>query len=265
VQKWLDRFDVARAAPRLPLLPVLVNAPPPRSPSGVLTTAVVTLFALIAAAGFWAVADYDSFARHLMAWSGHARSAFDSTGEVPAAAAPAGAVNPPPPAAGAREAASPPTAKAPASPPPAATRTAPAPAPSTRTAAASRPSAAETSARTANAAWPIRIEMAADTVEVQPTETTAHVIVRRRGGIHGDASFTWWTESGTAKPGQDFAAVTPRVEHVEDGSGGVNLSIPVTGMPRTQPKSFYVVIDRTEGGAELGERTLTMVTLQPAE
>ena len=107
--------------------------------------------------------------------------------------------------------------------------------------------------------------MAADTVEVQPAETTAHVIVRRRGNIRGNATFTWWTESGTAKPGQDFAAVTPRVEQIEDGSGGVNLSIPVTGMPRTQPKSFYVVIDHADGGAALGERTLTMVTLQPAE
>jgi serine/threonine protein kinase len=265
VQKWLDRFDLASAAPRLPLLPVLVNAPPPRSPSGVVTTAVVTMLALIAAAGFWAVADYDSFARHLVGWSGQARSAFDITGEVPAAAEPSVAVNPAPPGTGAREAVSKPTAnviqQAPATspaaaPPAAASRAAPvaqtSPSPSPRAAAPT-------------AAGAIRVEMAADTIEVQPAETTAHVIVRRRGNVRGDASFTWWTESGTAKPGQDFAAVTPRVEHIEDGSGGVNLSIPVTGMPRTQPKSFYVVIDRTEGGAALGERTLTMVTLEPAQ
>ena len=29
--------------------------------------------------------------------------------------------------------------------------------------------------------------------------------------------FTWWTESGTAKPGQDFAAVTPRLGRIGDG------------------------------------------------
>ena len=107
--------------------------------------------------------------------------------------------------------------------------------------------------------------MAADTVAIQPADTTAHVIVRRRGNMRGESAFTWWTESGTAKPGQDFAAVAPRVEHIEDGSSGVNLSIPVTGLPRSQPKSFYVVIDHAEGGAGLGERTLTMVTLLPAE
>ena len=287
VQKWLERFDGAGAAPRLPLLPVLVNSPPPRNPSGVLTTAVVALLALFAAAGFWAVADYDSFARHVIGWSGQARSAFDGTGAVPAAIAPPVAVHPAPPAARAGNAVSPPpangtrdasatpaavapTAAVPRVNPPAPSphaAAAPTPAPvQAPAAAANRPSAFESSARPGNnAAGPIRIEMAADTVEVQPAETTAHVIVRRRGNIRGDATFTWWTESGTAKPGQDFAAVTPRVEHIEDGSGGVNLSIPVTGMPRTQPKSFYVVIDRTDRGAALGERTLTMVTLQPAE
>ena len=55
----------------------------------------------------------------------------------------------------------------------------------------------------------------------------------------------------------------PRVEHFEDGSKSVILNIPVSAAPRTQPKSFYVVIDRTDTGAALGERNLTMVTLQP--
>jgi hypothetical protein len=109
----------------------------------------------------------------------------------------------------------------------------------------------------------MRIEMAADTVEVQPGETIVNVVVRRKGNSHGDTSFTWWTESGTAKPGRDFAAAVPRVEHFEDGSRNVILNIPVSATPRAQPKSFYVVIDRTETGAALGERNLTMVTLQP--
>jgi hypothetical protein len=43
----------------------------------------------------------------------------------------------------------------------------------------------------------------------------------------------------------------------------VILNIPVSAAPRSQPKSFYVVIDRTDTGAALGERNLTMVTLQP--
>ena len=300
VQKWLDRFDVEGAAPRLPLLPVLVNAPPPRSPSGWLTTALVTLLALGAAAGFWAVADYESFAHHMIGWSTEARSSLDGTAATPpptsaapAAASPAAtapaattpaattpavtapgaisliapspaispskAVNTAPPATG-RDTTSPPMMAAPA------IRT---PAPARANSSAIRTSGGESAARANNApgasAGAVRLEMAADTVEVPPTETAAHVIVRRRGNTRGEAAFTWWTESGTAKPGQDFAAVTPRRERIEDGSAGVNLSIPVTGLPRAQPKSFYVVIDRADGGAGVGDRTLTMVTLQPAE
>jgi hypothetical protein len=105
--------------------------------------------------------------------------------------------------------------------------------------------------------------MAADTVDVQATDTIARVVVRRRGNSRGDASFTWWTESGTAKPERDFAPVMPRAERIEDGSGSIILNIPVSDRPRTEPKSFYVVIDRTDSGASLGARTLTMVTLQP--
>jgi hypothetical protein len=105
--------------------------------------------------------------------------------------------------------------------------------------------------------------MAADTVDVTAGETAARVVVQRKGNLHDEASFTWWTETGTAKPGQDFAPVTPRVGHIEDGSNSASLSISVSAVPRTQPKSFYVVIDRTDSGPALGARTLTLVTLQP--
>jgi hypothetical protein len=108
--------------------------------------------------------------------------------------------------------------------------------------------------------------MAADTVDVQAGEPTARVTVRRKGSLRGDASFTWWTESGTAKPDRDFAPVVPRVEHIADGKGSVSLSIPLVSTPSDKPRSFYVVIDRTEsGGAALGARNLTMVTIQPPE
>jgi hypothetical protein len=108
--------------------------------------------------------------------------------------------------------------------------------------------------------------MVADTVDVQPDEQAARVTVQRRGTLHGEASFRWWTESGTAKPGRDFTPVIPRVEHIADGSGSISLIIPVVSTPRGKSKSFYVVIDRTEsGGTPLGARTLTMVTMQPPD
>ena len=108
--------------------------------------------------------------------------------------------------------------------------------------------------------------MAADTVDVEPSDQAARVTVRRMGSLHGDASFRWWTESGTAKPDRDFTPVTPSLEHIADGSGGVRLIVPVVSMPRGKSRSFYVVIDQTEsGGAALGPRTVTMVTIQPPD
>jgi serine/threonine protein kinase len=275
VRQWLARFNLAGAAPRLPALPVLVNAPPPRKPNGLLASAAITLLALLAAGGLWAMTDYNSFASHVSAWRGSVLSAFDNGAISPEAPPPALAPPTPavtPPTRNDRESVakpSPPVSRvapapqsAPAA-PAAASVTAPPPAANpSSAAAAARAAASEAAARAANAG-PMRIEMAADTVEVQPGETIVNVVVRRKGNSHGDTSFTWWTESGTAKPGRDFAAAVPRVEHFEDGSRNVILNIPVSATPRAQPKSFYVVIDRTETGAALGERNLTMVTLQP--
>ena len=85
--------------------------------------------------------------------------------------------------------------------------------------------------------------------------------MRRKGNARGETSFNWWTESGTAKPGTDFAPITPRVEQMEDGQLSVTLNIPLSITPRGQPKSFYVVIDEAQGGATLSGRRLTMVTL----
>jgi hypothetical protein len=91
-------------------------------------------------------------------------------------------------------------------------------------------------------------------------------MVRRKGSLHGEVQFTWWTESGTAKPGTDFMAVAPHQEVIEDGKNSVSLFIPVVGdSTRQQPKSFYVVINDPSAGTALGARTLTMVTIPPAE
>ena len=279
VQKWLRRFNLAGAAARLPALPVLVNAPPPRGPLGLLATAAVTLLALLVAGGIWAVTDYESFQSHVAGWRGGVRSALDTAATTTSRASQPAVTPPAPPS---REAipASPQAARVAAATPPPVSRAAPAaPAPraassaapieapppssaSAHTAEPARVAPGEAVARAVNAG-PMRIEMAADTVDIQPGETTANVVVHRKGNLHGETSFTWWTESGTAKPGRDFAAAVPRVEHFEDGSKSVILNIPVSASPRTQPKSFYVVIDRTDTGAALAERNLTMVTLQP--
>jgi len=276
VQKWLVRFKLAGAASRLPALPVLVGTSPPRRRKIAFAAAAGATLALLAVGVYWTAVDYDSLKRQVSAWSGQMRSALDDTpaAGAPAARAPAAAGRAPHSAVNreaprptvartaAPTAAAPTAAKSTAAPPVAgaAAMTGSAPTAGATPAPSTHPSPAE-AARTY--AGPIRVELAADTVDLQPGETIARIVVRRRGNPRGDASFTWWTESGTAKPERDFAPVMPRAERIEDGSGSVILNIPVSDRPRTEPKSFYVVIDRTDSGAALGARTLTMVTLQP--
>jgi Calx-beta domain len=111
-----------------------------------------------------------------------------------------------------------------------------------------------------------RVELAADTIDVPLTDPAARIVVRRRGSLQGAATFTWWTESGTAKPGQDFIAAAPHEEVIEEGKSSVSLFIPVVGdATRRLPKSFYVVINDPGPGVTLGARTLTMVTIPPSQ
>jgi len=289
VGEWLDRFDLAGAARQLPKLPLIVNTPTTPKLNVKRVAAGIFVAALLAAVGFWVVSNYDSLEQQVTAWTSRARSAVEDARTLPAAPGPVAADQAPPPAAAAPPAppvAAPTTQTAPstaagaaptqrANPALSALMAAPIPAPSSTTARASatskpqpamvaRTSAADASARGANAG-PARVELAADTVDVQAPDTTASIEVHRKGNLHGDASFTWWTESGTAKPGQDFSPVMPREGHIENGSASVSLSVPVSGAPRTKPKSFYVVIDRTDSGPALAGRTLTMVTLQPPD
>jgi len=140
---------------------------------------------------------------------------------------------------------------------------APAPAPALP---ASKPRGPATAPASAPRVQRSRIELSAAAVEVPPAESTARVVVRRSGSGQGEASFYWWTESGTAKPGRDFMPVAPRKEFMGAGKGAVNLNIPlVSDTTRQQPKSFYVVIGDPNGGASLGARTVTIVTIPPAQ
>jgi serine/threonine protein kinase len=107
-----------------------------------------------------------------------------------------------------------------------------------------------------------RIELAADSVDVAPTDTVARVLVHRTRALRGDVSFNWWTESGTAKPGRDFSPVKSHVEHIENGKNAADLMIPIVRDPgQRASRSFYVVIDDASDNAALGPRTLTMITI----
>jgi serine/threonine protein kinase len=249
VQEWLHRFGLGAAAPRLPPLSALTSAPPPRKSTGVRAAAIIALLAVLAAGGYLAVTNYASLARLATPAPPVVNRRESPSPIVESAALPRAIPTPPPATAGRSTVAEPPSTPSPGA-----------------AAAPARPSTGATSPRPGNAG-PARIEMAADTVDVEPSEPAARVTVRRRGNLNGDASFVWWTESGTAKPGRDFTPVVPGVEHIADGSGSITLNIPVLSTPHGKSKSFFVVIDRNDasGGAALGARNLTMVTIQPSD
>ncbi|HEX3846148.1 MAG TPA: protein kinase [Steroidobacteraceae bacterium] len=114
--------------------------------------------------------------------------------------------------------------------------------------------------RAANPAY-TKVEMVADTVDTPLDANVAQVTIRRHGSLRGDAAFTLWTESGTAKPGKDFTPIMPHVEQIRDGAGTLTVSIPISNVPRTRPVSFYVVIDQSDAGPPIAGRRLTMITL----
>lgn len=251
LHNWLDRLNLQGAALRLPLLSHLMTGAVQRSNRAWPAAAAALLLALLAAGGYWAATNHGSVATIVAGW--HLPGSSDNTPTHLPSAVPEPAPPPQPPAKSA--------------PPAAANETvAPSPPPAALPAGAAAPFGGEkpASAHAVNLGQ-VRIELAADTVDVLANEKSAHVTVQRRGNLRGAASFTWWTESGTAKPGVDFVPVMPHAQAIDAGSNGVTLDIPISNARRLAPKSFYVVIDQMEGGAALGSRTLTMVTIQPPE
>ncbi len=262
VQEWLRQMDLRGAAKRSAPLTDHLEPPLHKESRSGLATGIAAGVVLLLAGAYWILSHratlphVDSTAQVRVPDTPARPSASPPPARIPAPAsqdAPAAA----PPVAGRRAAAPPvaaPLVAAPlvAAPPVAAPPVAAPPA------AAARP----VSAASAGAS---KVELAADSVEVAASEPSAQVTVHRKGNLRGSTSFTWWTESGTAKPGADFSAAVPQLAYIGDGKSTVSLSIPVSNSRHAQPKSFYVVIDQSEGGAMLGARTLTMVTLLPRE
>jgi hypothetical protein len=269
VSQWLDAFDWSNAAAHLPPLLTLVRVPPRERSAWVVPTLATAAILAALAAVLWASAYFNL---------GN-RTPASAARQPSTAGQPAPAAHPTPQARGAVAQATPaeqgalvqPAVRAavPTFPPAPAATPSSTPPPASATANARTHLAANSrsaGAVDASALPRSRIELAADTIDVPLTDPAARIIVRRRGSLQGDATFTWWTESGTAKPGQDFIAVSTHQEVIEDGKNSVSLFIPVVGdATRQQPKSFYVVINDPGPGVTLGARTLTMVTIPPSQ
>jgi len=267
VEQWLSRLDLSNSAKRLPPLSDLLEAPPDKKPGSRWTMGMAVAAAVLLAAAFWYVSHRGMLPQ------------VESTTSIQEPASPAApAVITPAPtlAPSARDAPAaapagklPPSAATPATPPPGVSAASPAtsapPVIASRAAGAAATPAPPAPAPPPAAPGASKVEFAADTVDVPLGEPSAQVSVHRKGSLRGETSFTWWTESGTAKSGADFSAVVPQTAHIGDGKSSVSLSIPLSNAPHAQSKSFYVVIDHIEGGAALGGRTLTMVTLRPPD
>jgi len=265
VGEWLRQLDPVSAAGHLPALPALLSARQPHQ--GRASRVAVLCAVFVAACIGWAVTHHDALEKAREA----AARALNLSSPPSTLAPPKAAITAAPRA---RASHSSIAAKPPLLPPePAAKLEAPVanrapPAVANRAPPTAQPEAPVTAVpaatSSATVANPIhaRLELAADTVDVAPSEPMAHVVVKRTRSLRGDVTFLWWTESGTAKPGRDFKAVPSQVEHIEDGKKEVNLFIPlITDPGHHDARSFYVVIDAPSDNAALGQRTLTMVTL----
>jgi hypothetical protein len=280
VQRWLAQLDLSGAAKKLVPLNDLLEPPPAKEPTSWIAAGIAAGVAVLLFAAYWLVSHRDL----LPSIDSTASIRAPATAPVPVTAAPTAAPPAAAPAAAAPPITAPTTSRPPlgdrAKPPSSAavlpsapiaapashktplTATAPAAAPAATPPRGIAPAVASAAKAPAGAS---KVELAVDTVDVPAGQPSAQVAVHRKGNLRGETSFTWWTESGTAKPGADFSAVAPQLAYVADGKSGVSLSIPLSVAPHAQAKSFYVVIDQSEGGAPLGARTLTMVTLLPSD
>jgi serine/threonine protein kinase len=269
VEAWLRAMNLRQATPRLPPVPELMSAEPHGAKSPVLTALVIGVVVLLglavwskvrssrpptdaarptltntnAGAGAGADADERPGARSVAKAHADLKAAPSDTKQAPAAEPHDGASNAPPPIAAAAP-----------------------------VAAATSPAAGvELRAPSGLTHAPpplVPVMLGSAEIEVPPLESVARVSVHRKGNLHGDLSFMWWTESGTAKPGVDYAAAAPQIAHIESGKFSTTLLVPVVAnRSRHSERSFYVVID--DAGADSGARVIgtptTMVTIQPQE
>jgi serine/threonine protein kinase len=263
MQAWLDQLSLETEAAQLPNLATIVGMRAPgRRGAGWITGGLIALFAALC---WWALENPAAVSRSGADLKSSAGKLWSTVRNNPAN----GTVAAPIPDEPAADTATP---AAPAAVKPAAAKAALTPVP------AITPGGGATHVTTAKAA-PVegvaaatggtpraRIEMAADELEVTPMNPVAAVIVRRRESYRDNVSFTWWTESGTAKPGRDFVPVSARTEYLLSGEREAQLLVPVVADPRRhESRSFYVVIDQPSEGAKLGSRTLTMVTIPAAD
>ncbi len=244
IRDWLARLRLD--APAIPLPPLSAWVPSSAaSAKWIIAASCIFAVAILVLAGLWLKRNDDGHRESTAVLSTEAAPPADTAGQVaavtegasavptfaeapsraPAAVAPAAApASLPAPAVRAGKVpiaspVAPPTAPAPASAPLPAPTLVPVPAPAPVPASAPAVSAAAAVKAPPPAPRPAthaRVELAAAVVVVPRGDAVALVPVRRKGSLRGAASFKWWTESGTAKAGADFAPIAVRLETIAD-------------------------------------------------
>jgi serine/threonine protein kinase len=132
------------------------------------------------------------------------------------------------------------------------------------------PSKADVRNRTAapGAARPIdrteKISVASASYPIGAGQKFAEIRVHRSAGSKGDTSFEWWTESGSALAGNDFAPQAPTTTFFPPGAHTVSLFIKVVpDAARKRPAVFYVVLGNPSSGTLLGAVSKAAVSLHP--
>jgi len=110
-----------------------------------------------------------------------------------------------------------------------------------------------------------RIQLAAEQLAVGSGAAAARLVIRRSGDLREAAQFRWWTEPGSARPGDDYVEIEPRTEQFAAGEDAVTVFVPLVIDPvRTRDVDFAVVIADPSTGAMLGPVTRTTVRLTRA-
>lgn len=107
----------------------------------------------------------------------------------------------------------------------------------------------------------VLLAFATDSFTVAPGESAARIPVRRSGSTRDDVGFVWWTEGGTARPGDDFVSFGEQRELIAGGQKSVSLYVPLAGGSRATESEFYVNISEPSGGARLGRITRLRVII----
>ena len=265
IPTWLQQVFRRQRVERLPSLSLLLTSARPRQ-RFLAIPAMILLIAAGAALGAWALLHFESPTGVVGIFDGEVRRLATVTDSLrtrmshalhPSAAGGSAVSLPTPPPEPAAVAAT-----APVSTPSPTNTESVAPSEAHAPTASAPPAQAPISPPAPADYSPSRIELAFETTEVANGNPTALVLVRRRGNLLRDATFTWWTETGTAKAGADFEAFEPRTETLRAGKDRLELQIPiVSDSMRRQTKNFFVVIDQPGPHVSLGPRTVAKVSI----